>query len=93
MWTPIVHERFPDEFRDSVRTLLCCHNVLSKQRGLNLGKIPTDVMFRIINWLPHDWFSEEQVFDDDDDDEEHDDEDEDEEDDDEDDDDESYESE
>jgi hypothetical protein len=57
MWTPVVHERFSDEFRTGVFTLICSQNVLGKQKGVNLGKLPIEVVMKIVNMLPHDWFS------------------------------------
>lgn len=60
MWTPLVHDRFPGLFRNAVFKLLCCHHVLARQPGPNFGKVPTDILYRILNSIPHDWFGEDE---------------------------------
>jgi len=56
LWTPTVHDMFPDEFQRHIFALLCCHNRLEKVKGSCLGKLPVDVVFKIVNMMPYDWF-------------------------------------
>ena len=57
LWTPHIHMLFPSTYRQSVFNLLCLHRNLGEQAvlGPNLGKLPKDVVFKIINFLPWDW--------------------------------------
>jgi len=61
LWTPLAHSHFPTVFRDAVFSLLCSYNQLGKQptrKIKTLGDIPVDVLYQIINFMPHDWFGE-----------------------------------
>ena len=52
LWTPASHRLFPQSFQRVVRTLLCAH--ASETCKSDLGRLPKDVLFNIINFLPWD---------------------------------------
>lgn len=63
LWTPVIHNQFPARFREAVFAFLCSYHVAGKRpsKTITLGDISLDVFFKIVNFMPNDWFGETLV--------------------------------
>jgi len=58
IWSLESHSDFPVEFRAAVRVLLVCHAFGAKRgRRSHLPKIPTDLLYHILEFADYDWFN------------------------------------
>ena len=57
LWRPDVHFRFPNSFKTAVKTMLLCQ-MRSKDspEARMLARIPTHVLFKIMQYCTHAWF-------------------------------------